>query len=79
MFGRNAMPDKDLLKGVNQRLARTGTSQSKVSAAVQHGTVTLTGDLQYEGQRGPIVKAASRAPGVRQVVDQMKLGTRKCY
>jgi osmotically-inducible protein OsmY len=78
MFGRNQVSDKDLLKTVNQRLTRTGTgSQSRVSVAVQHGTVTLTGTLQYAIQRSPIVKAVSRVDGVSRVLDQMQLVDKK--
>jgi len=74
MFGRNQVSDKDLLKHVNQRLTRTGTaSQSRVMVAVQQGTVTLTGTLQYAIQRSPIVKAVARVAGVSRVVDQMTL------
>jgi hypothetical protein len=73
MFGRNQVSDKDLLKSINQRLARTGTaSQSKVNVSVQQGTVTLTGTLQHAIQRNPIVKAITRVAGVRRVNDQMQ-------
>ena len=78
MFGRNEVPDKALLKTVNRRLDRTGTgSQSKVTASVQRGTVTLTGKLQYENQRAPIVKAISSVAGVRQVIDQLQSPPKK--
>jgi len=78
MFGRNQVADKDLLKSVNQKLSRTGTgSQSRVTATVQQGTVTLTGTLQYAIQRSPIVKAVARVAGVRSVVDQLQLVQKK--
>ena len=78
MFGQNRVSDGDLLKSVNQRLSRTGTaSQSKVSAAVRGGTVTLSGTLQYATQRMEIVKAASRSPGVRQVIDNLQVVAKK--
>ena len=73
MFGRNEVPDRTLLKTVNRRLDRTGTgSQSKVTAAAQRGTVTLTGKLQYEHQRNPILKAIRSLAGVRQLIDQLQ-------
>jgi len=73
MFGRNEVPDRTLLKTVNRRLDRTGTgSQSRVIAAVQRGAVTLTGKLQYENQRNPILKAIRTVAGVRQVIDQLQ-------
>jgi osmotically-inducible protein OsmY len=78
MFGRNAVSDRDLLKSVNQRLARTGTaSQSKVNVSVQQGTVTLTGSLHYAIQREPILKAIARVAGVRHVIDQLQLIAKK--
>jgi hypothetical protein len=73
MFGRNEVSDRDLLKSINQRLARTGTgSSSKVSVSVKQGNVTLTGSLQHAYQRDPIVKAITRVTGVRRVNDQMQ-------
>jgi hypothetical protein len=78
MFGRNQVSDRDLLKTVNQRLARTGTaSQSKVNVNVQHGVVTLTGSLQYAIQRSSILKAITRVPGVSRVVDQLQMVAKK--
>lgn len=73
MFGKSQIADKDLLKTVNQRLARTGVgSQSRLTVIVQQGTVTLSGNLQYAIQRSPIVKAVSQTVGVRRVVDLMQ-------
>ena len=77
-FGRNQVSDRDVLKSVNQRLARTGTaSQSKVNVSVQQGIVTLTGSLQYAIQRSSILKAITRVPGVSRVVDQLQLVAKK--
>ena len=78
MFGRNQVSDKDLLKSVNQRLMRAGAgSQSRITAAIQQGTVTLTGALQYAIQRSPLLKEVGRVPGVVRVVDQLTLVDRK--
>jgi osmotically-inducible protein OsmY len=78
MFGRNQVSDKDLLKAVNQRLMRAGAgSQSRITAAIQQGTVTLTGALQYAIQRSPLLKEVGRVPGVVRVVDQLTLVDRK--
>jgi osmotically-inducible protein OsmY len=71
MFGGNDTSDKALLKTVNRRLQRTG-AQSRLTAAVLRGTVTLTGKLQYENQRLPIMKAIRGVSGVRNVVDQLQ-------
>ncbi len=78
MFGPKPISGKDLLKLVNTRLARTGTgSQSHFTADVRHGTVTLSGTLNFAIQRNAIVKAASRTAGVPQVIDQMQLVTKE--
>ncbi len=77
MFGRNQVSDKDLLKTINQRLMRSGGAQSRVTATVQGGTVTLTGTLQYAIQRSPIVKSVTNIAGVRRVLDQLQLAEKK--
>jgi BON domain-containing protein len=71
MFNRNEVPDKELLKTVNARLARTGTG-SKVTATVSRGTVTLSGNLRYAAQRAPLMSAANSIAGIRQVIDRMQ-------
>ena len=71
MFGSNQVSDKELLKTVNRRLTRGGGGS--VAATVQRGTVTLTGKLQYEAQRRPIMKVVSSIAGVRNVNDQLQL------
>ncbi|MEQ8791926.1 MAG: BON domain-containing protein [Pirellulaceae bacterium] len=70
MFGGDKASDKELLKTVNKRLSRGG---GRVSAAVHQGTVTLTGSIQYEAQRRPIVKDITSISGVRGVNDQLRL------
>ena len=80
MLHRNEVPDKSLRQTINQRLDRTGTSsQTRFSAAVQRGIVTLSGILQYESQRSPIVRAVSNIAGVRHVIDQLRLGEKRTY
>jgi osmotically-inducible protein OsmY len=80
MSTKKEISDRDLLKSVNQRLMRTGTSgQSRVTAQVRSGVVTLSGTLNYEIHRRAIVQAVARATGVRQVVDQMTLVDKKKF
>ena len=70
----NPVPDKALHQKLTQRLGRTGTgSQSRISIQVLRGDVTLSGTLQYEMQRRPIVRAATSVQGVRCVRDQMQV------
>jgi hypothetical protein len=76
MFNRNEVPDKELLKTVNSRLARTGTG-SKVTATVSRGMVTLSGNLRYAAQRAPIMNVANGIAGVRQVIDRMQCPPRQ--
>jgi len=71
MFGGNQESDKALLKAVSKRLERTGT-QSRLTATVAHGGVTLRGHLQYENQRMAILKAIQGVSGVRNVIDQLQ-------
>lgn len=78
MFGSKGISDKALLSTVNQRLARTGTgSQAKLHATVRQGTVTLSGTIQYERQRTPILKATRNVSGVRNVIDQLVVTPKK--
>ena len=73
MVLQNEVSANILLKTVNRRLDRTGNgSQSKVNASGQRGAVTLTGKLQNENQRSPIVKVANGIAGVRQGIDQLQ-------
>jgi osmotically-inducible protein OsmY len=74
---KNPVSDRTLLQKVNQRLGRTGTSQSRITAAVRNGDVTLTGTIQYETQRHAIVKAAGAVSDIGQVIDQLKVQPRK--
>jgi osmotically-inducible protein OsmY len=70
----NQVPDKNLLKSVNQKLIqRSGGSGSKVTASVVSGTVTLTGTLAQEYQRKTIISSMQQVSGVRRVVDQMQV------
>jgi hypothetical protein len=74
MFGSDSA-DGVLMKLVNQKLLRGG-SQSRISATVQRGTVTITGNLQYDAQRAPLVKSVACIAGVRRVVDQLQVKPR---
>jgi hypothetical protein len=79
MFGANQPNDKALLKSVTQRLARGTGSQTRTTAMVQSGTVTLSGVLRYEAQRIPIVKEVGRIAGVRRVVDLLTVTPKTLY
>jgi osmotically-inducible protein OsmY len=72
MFGANANSDKALQKLVDRRLQRSGGSGAGLRAVVMNGSVTLSGNLKYESQRIPLLKALRGVSGVRNVLDQLK-------
>jgi hypothetical protein len=77
MFKNDKNDDAALLKLVNQKLSRGGGgSQSRITATVQRGTVTLMGKLQYDAQRAPLTKAVASVAGVRRVIDQLTVPPR---
>ena len=65
--------DRSVLQKVNQRLARLGGAQTGINASFNAGSVVLSGTIQYEMQRKSIMKVATSVPGVRRVVDQLKI------
>ena len=74
----NEVPDNAILQKVNQRVQQTGTgSQSKVTINVRGGEVTVGGTIQYEMQRRNILRAAGSVGGVRRVIDQLQVETKK--
>lgn len=80
MLRKQDVPDRSLLQAVNRRLDRTGTgSQTRLTASVQRGTVTLSGTLQYERQRSPIVRAVRNIAGVCGVIDQLRIGEKRTF
>ncbi len=78
MLRKEVVPDKVLLQKVNQRLTRTGLGAGcSVKVSVRSGQVTLSGTIQRDMQRRPALKAASGIDGVRYVVDQLTVETKK--
>ncbi len=76
-FG-SQIPDKTLFKQVTQKLSRSGVgSQSKVTASVRGGDVTLTGTLRYAQERHSILRSTNSVNGVRRVIDQMRVAPKK--
>ncbi|MEZ6116978.1 MAG: BON domain-containing protein [Pirellulaceae bacterium] len=73
----NNVPDKTLLKTVTQKLLRTGSSSSRITPTVRSGDVTLAGVIGFEHERRGIVRSVSSIPGVRRVIDQLRLIERK--
>ena len=80
MFGNEPVADKALLKKINQRLERTGLgSRSRVTVTIRRGQVSLSGNIQYEHQRRPALKAVGSLQGVRGVVDHLQVQSRDAY
>ena len=80
MLRKQVVPDRVLLKQVNQRLMRAGLGAGcSVRVTVKSGQVTLSGNIQRDLQRRPALRAASGIDGVRQVVDQLKVEAKKVW
>ena len=77
MIPNNQIPDQTVLKSVLQKMTRKGTSSSRVTATVRSGDVTLTGTIDYEHQRRSVVSSATNIPGVKRVIDQLRVEKKK--
>ena len=74
----NQVPDKTLMRQVNQRLSRASTgSRSRIVVTIKRGDVTLSGFIRYENQRRPAIRAVTAVAGVRRVIDQLKVEAMK--
>jgi osmotically-inducible protein OsmY len=68
------VPDKRISQKVEQRVSRAGLgSQAKITVQVRNGDVTLSGTLQYDRERRPVLHAARGVEGVRRIVDQLQM------
>jgi osmotically-inducible protein OsmY len=75
-FGESKMStftDRAVLQKVQHKLSRLGGAQTGITASFNAGNVTLSGTIQYEMQRKSIMKVATSVPGVRRVIDQLKM------
>lgn len=74
----NKIPDSQLTRSVAMKLAqRSGGSGCKISAVVSSGYVTISGTVDAEYQKRPIINAVSGINGVRRVIDQMQVAPKK--
>jgi osmotically-inducible protein OsmY len=70
----NRIPDKTIANKVTQKLSRCGGgSNVRVNVTIRNGTVTLSGMLDFDYQRKPILRAVNGVEGVRMVIDQLKV------
>ena len=74
MFSRQQpVPDSRIINNITRRLASCGVrSPSRVTVICVSGEVTLSGSLQHEHMRHPVLRAVRGAEGVRNVIDQLK-------
>lgn len=78
MLRNETVPDKTILKNVNQRLMRTGMgARCRVAVTVSRGQVSLSGNIQYENQRLPALRAVGQVEGVRGVADHLRVLARE--
>jgi hyperosmotically inducible periplasmic protein len=74
MHSQDAVPDRVIHQKVSQQLSNRGMRPPcSVMVSSRHGTVTLTGKIQYEHQRSACVRAARNVEGVQRVVDQLQV------
>jgi osmotically-inducible protein OsmY len=74
----NKVPDSQLTRSVNMKIAqRSGGSGCKVTAVVSNGYVTLSGTVDAEYQKRPIINAINGINGVRRIVDSMTVAVKK--
>lgn len=73
----NKTPDKTVLKNVLQKMTRKGTSSSRVKATVRSGDVTIAGTIDYEHERRSILSSVNSVPGVKRVIDQLRVEKKK--
>ena len=73
MLRQQPVPDSRIILAITRRLASCGVrAPSKVMVACVGGQVTLSGAIQHEHMRHPVLRAVRGAEGVRNVIDQLK-------
>jgi osmotically-inducible protein OsmY len=77
MWHKEVTSDKAISQKISQQLATRGMrSPCHIAVQIARGSVTLTGDIEYEHQRNAAVQAARRVDGVQRVVDQLHVKAR---
>jgi len=74
---RNQVPDKTLLKSVQQSMTRRGANSARIKATVLSGSVTIAGTIDYDHERRLIINAVGSITGVKRVIDQLKVEKKK--
>lgn len=74
---QQSIPDKTVLKNVIQRMARKGVNSSRIKATVRNGDVSIAGTIDFEHERRSVVASVNSTPGVRRVIDQLRVEKKK--
>jgi hypothetical protein len=78
MLTRAPVPDRVLNEQVIRQLSVRGMRPPcNVVVSTHKGSITLSGQIQYEHQRRPAVQAAQHVEGVQRVVDQLRVIPKK--
>jgi osmotically-inducible protein OsmY len=74
----NKIPDSQLTRSITMKLAqRSGGTGCKVTAVVNSGYVTISGTVDAEYQKRPIINAVNGINGVRRVIDAMNIAPKR--
>ena len=72
MAAKQFVKDEVLVLKVSQQLMKRGIRiPCRVNVAARKGSVTLSGEVQYQVQRKTALKAAREVHGVDKVVDEL--------
>lgn len=67
-------PDRQLIQKIVQALTNHGfRPPCHVEVTVKNGDVTLSGMIQYPNQRRNAIRTALGVPGVRRVIDHLRV------
>jgi osmotically-inducible protein OsmY len=72
MFAKMSSQDQRVYNSVVRQLTNRGVrAPCKVVVSNRDGSITLSGQIEYEHQRRTAVRAAQNTPGVKRVLDQL--------
>jgi len=68
------VPDQHLIQKITQAMTHHGfRPPCHIEVVVRNGDVTLSGIIQYANQRRNAVRTALGVPGVRRVIDHLRV------
>ena len=66
--------DRSLARRLHAAMRADGLPTTGVAFYVHDGAVSIYGTIADETARGALIAAAARAPGVRRIVDHLRVG-----